>query len=63
MNFPKRVMKTNELVALGFTRSELLSYYRQRGQKFARKKNPNLRNSPIEFDTDRFQEFLERRPH
>lgn len=53
--YPRRMMRLNELVKLGYSREYLLKQYRIRGQDFAKKQNPAIRNSPIIFDTELFE--------
>lgn len=55
MEYPKPVMKMGELVKMGFPRSFLDEAYRERGQDFAQK-GPKS-NSPIFFDTERFEKW------
>lgn len=57
MEFPKAVMSVNELTEMGFSRESLMIAYRARGQTFARKLNPQRRNSKIEFDTEEFYKW------
>ena len=56
MNYPKPVMRATELERMGFTRSFLLSAYRRKGQAFAWK-NSHAPNSPIMFDTEKFEKW------
>lgn len=52
MNFPKKIMRKNELVReMGMSERKLKAIYRTRGQTVAKKLNPGVRNSPIIFDT------------
>ena len=61
MNFPKKIMRKNELVReMGMSERKLEAIYRTRGQTVAKKLNPGVRNSPIIFDTDRLAEYLDR---
>jgi hypothetical protein len=60
MKFPKPVMKTGELVAMGFTREYLRRAYGTRGQRFATKINPAHSNSAILFDTAGFSAWMEK---
>lgn len=61
MNFPKKIMRKNELVReMGMSERKLEAIYRARGQTVAKKLNPGVRNSPIIFDTDRLAEYLDR---
>lgn len=45
-----------ELMPRGYSRDRLLDMYHRPGQRYARKKNPAKRNSPIEFN---FRKLLE----
>lgn len=58
--YPKRIMRLNELVKLGYTREYLMKQYRIKGQKFAKKQDPMRRNSPIIFDTELFEKQQQR---
>ena len=61
MNFPKKIMRKNELIReMGMSERKLDAIYRTRGQMVAKKLNPGVRNSPIIFDTDRLAEYLDR---
>ncbi len=60
MEFPKPVMKTGELLQMGFTREYLRRAYGTKGQRFATKINPNKRNSAMLFDTAGFAEWMNR---
>ncbi len=53
--YPKRIMRLNELVEMGYSKEYLMKQYRTKGQKFARKQDPTRRNSPIIFDTELFE--------
>ena len=53
--FRQAGMKKGELVKMGFPRSFLDEAYRERGQDFAQK-GPKS-NSPIFFDTERFEKW------
>lgn len=57
MNYPKPVMRKNELKKMGFTEDFLLYAYRRVGQTYAWKANPTKKNSPILFDTERFEKW------
>ena len=59
-SFPKQRMRLSELVAAGFSETELKVAYRSRGQRFAYKMNPNKRNSPIIFETDGLGRYFDR---
>ena len=55
MKYDKPIMRMSELVKMGFPRSFLDEAYRERGQDFAQK-GPKS-NSPIFFDTERFEKW------
>lgn len=57
MKYPKAVMKTSELIEMGFPESMLMTAYRTNGQEFAQKADPRKKNSPILFDTEGFEEW------
>lgn len=57
--FAKQRMRLSELVAAGFSKTELKVAYRSRGQRFAYKMNPTKRNSPIIFDTAGLARYFE----
>ena len=57
MEFPKPIMTISELNEMGFSKESLLTAYRAKGQTFARKLNPQSRNSKIEFDTTEFYKW------
>ena len=40
LEYPKEVMKTSELVEMGFPEQMLLNAYRVKGQTFAQKSDP-----------------------
>lgn len=61
MKYPSPVMKLKELVQLGFPEEFLLNAYRTKGQDFAQKISPTKRNSPIIFDTEKFEEYRMRK--
>lgn len=60
MIYPKRIMRKSELIKLGFSKTQLEIAYLSKGQSFARKINPLKRNSPILFDTEGLEKFLQR---
>lgn len=60
MQFPKKFMRKQELVKMGFPEAMLLRAYRERGQSFARKADPLKTNSPIVFDTDGLGKWWEK---
>ncbi|MGC4018364.1 MAG: hypothetical protein QM793_03475 [Muricomes sp.] len=49
-----------EMQARGYSRGRLLDMYHAPGQRYARKKNPTKRNSPIEFNLKKLIEAEER---
>lgn len=49
-----------ELTSRGYSRDRLLAMYHTPGQRYARKKNPAKRNSPIEFNLKKLIEAEER---
>ena len=59
LEYPKEVMKTSELVEMGFPEKMLLNAYRVKGQTFAQKSDPAKRNSPIIFFTKQFEKWRE----
>ena len=59
MKYDKPIMRMSELVKMGFSRSFLDEAYRERGQDFAQK-GPKS-NSPIFFDTERFEKWRVRK--
>ena len=59
MKYDKPIMRMSELVKMGFPRSFLDEAYRERGQDFAQK-GPKS-NSPIFFDTERFEKWRVRK--
>lgn len=60
MNFPQKFMKMNDLIKLGFPREMLMRLFREEGQTFAFKMNPEKKNSHIVFDTDGLARKIER---
>lgn len=57
MKYPKSIMRLSELQKLGYPREMLLTAYRTRGQTFAQKCNPLCENSPIIFETEKFEKW------
>lgn len=57
MQYPKPVMRINELIKLGFAKEYLMSAYRDKNQTFAWKINITKSNSPILFDTEGLEEY------
>nr|DAS70487.1 MAG TPA: UBA-like domain protein [Caudoviricetes sp.] len=58
MEFPKQIMKINDLCNMGFPREMLMEIFRNPRQNFARKMNPLKRNSHIIFETDGLNKWL-----
>lgn len=56
MDYPKPVMKATELEKMGFPRNYLLKAYRRTGQNYAWK-TTSAKNSPIVFDTEKFEKW------
>ena len=61
MTFEKQLMSIPELMEMGWTRKDLESYYRKKGQRYAWRKNSksNVRGHII-FDTELFGQAIER---
>ena len=57
MEYPKKIMKTSELVKMGFPEAFLERAYYSKGQTFAQKINPLKANSPIMFYTEGFEKW------
>lgn len=57
MEYPKQVMKQSELLKMGFPEAFLQMAYLTKGQTFAQKIDPTVRNSPIIFDTSGFEKW------
>lgn len=59
--YPKTFMTIKELVAMGYTRGELMRIYRnraiQRDYRIASKKNPAKETSAIVFDTEALEKY------
>ena len=56
MEYPAKVMRAKELVAIGWPEKYLRQIYNTPGQKCAWKRNNSV-NSPILFDTDELEKF------
>lgn len=52
-------MKISDLEQMGFPKEYLLRAYRSRGQTFATKMNPSKTNSPIIFNTEGFDQWMQ----
>ena len=59
MNFLKPVMRLKELKKMGYPESLLLEAYRDRNQNFAMKLNSLKTNSPIIFETEGLNKWLQ----
>lgn len=57
MNYPKKVMRLNELTEMGFSKSYLLRVYGTLGQQVAWKANPLKANSVLLFSTEELEKF------
>ena len=61
MEYPKQIMKMQELSKMGFPVEFLQIAYLTKGQTFAQKMDPTKKNSPIIFETAGFEEWRMRR--
>lgn len=61
MEYPKKMMRFQELIKFGIPKVTLLEAYDTPGQTFARKISPLKKNSPIIFDTDGFEKWWQKR--
>lgn len=52
-------MKISDLEQMGFPKEYLLRAYHSRGQTFATKMNPAKRNSPIIFNVEGFDQWMQ----
>ena len=52
MKFPKPIMRTSELIKMGFPEEFLRRSYGDKNQRFATKLDPMKSNSPIIYDTE-----------
>lgn len=59
MKYPRQIMKISDLEQMGFPKDYLLRAYHSRGQTFATKMNPAKRNSPIIFNTEGFDQWMQ----
>lgn len=59
MKYPRQIMKISDLEQMGFPKDYLLRAYRSRGQTFATKMNPARPNSPIIFNTEGFDQWMQ----
>lgn len=60
MEYPKKIMRKKELIALGFPREWLQAVYETKGQSAAWKNDPTKPNSPMLFDTDELEKVRAR---
>ena len=61
MEYPKPFMKIAELEKLGLPKQMLLDAYREKGQRFAQKLNPEKKTSAIVFETAEFEKWRMKR--
>lgn len=59
MKYPRQIMKISDLEQMGFPKDYLLRAYCSRGQTFATKMNPAKPNSPIIFNTEGFDQWMQ----
>ena len=59
MKYPRQIMKISDLEQMGFPKEYLLRAYHSRGQTFATKMNPAKRNSPIIFNVEGFDQWMQ----
>lgn len=59
MKYPRQIMKISDLEQMGFPKEYLLRAYHSRGQTFATKMNPTKPNSPIIFNTEGFDQWMQ----
>lgn len=57
MEYPKEVMRQQELLKMGFDECFLCRAFNTPGQDFAWKNDPFKKNSPILFDTKGFEKW------
>lgn len=57
MQYPKKIMKQKELIALGYPKSYLVAIYRNRNQKIAWKIGKGGRTSTILYDTEELEKY------
>lgn len=60
MQYPKKIMRLQELKKIGFPEAYLMRIYRTKGQTIAWKMNQTRRNSPIVFDTEGLEKLRQR---
>ena len=59
MKYPRQIMKISDLEQMGFPKEYILRAYHSRGQTFATKMNPAKRNSPIIFNVEGFDQWMQ----
>ena len=59
MKYPRQIMKISDLEHMGFPKEYLLRAYHSRGQTFATKMNPAKPNSPIIFNTEGLDQWMQ----
>lgn len=59
MKYPRQIMKISDLEQMGFPKEYLLRAYHSRGQTFATKMNPAKPNSPIIFNTEGLDQWMQ----
>lgn len=57
MNYPKKVMRKNELIEMGFPEEFLLRASVEKADRIAWKINPVKKNSPLLFDTEALEKW------
>lgn len=57
MEYPKKVMRMNELKKIGFPEQMLIQASREKNQTFCWKLNAAKKNSPLLFDTDGLEKW------
>ena len=60
MKYPKQIMRLSELRKMGFPETYLLNAYFDRNQNFAWKMDVRKSNSPILFETEKFEEYRQK---
>lgn len=62
MEYPKPVMRKNELLKMGHAEAQLMRIYREKGSPVAWKLNPGTKNgnSPIVFNTEELEKVIAR---
>lgn len=57
MKYPKPIMKTAELIEMGFPEQFLLNAFNEPNQTFATKISPHKKSSGILYDTEGFENW------